>query len=139
MCLKTLVVWLSPKAVDKPVTNLSHCPASDYNCWSDVKLTTNWPTFLQDNFKLPETVDEAVDRLMMVLDDEQKIALATLQEDDLINLHFSLGMAIRNAFGLHHVDSKLLASCNTAIHPDDVSGVIIKALWEQLKSAGNPL
>ena len=77
----------------------------------------------------------------MVLDDEQKIALATLQEDDLINLHFSLGMSIRNAFGvgLHHADSKLLASCNTAIHPDDVSEVIIKALWEQLTGAGNPL
>ena len=102
-------------------------------------MITNWPTFLQDNFKLPETFDEAVDRLMMVLDDQQKIALATLQEDDLINLHFSLGMAIRNAFGLHQVDSKLLASCNTAIHPDDVSGVIIKALWEELKSAGNRL
>jgi hypothetical protein len=29
---------------------------------------------------LPETVDEAVDRLMMVLDDEQKIALATLRK-----------------------------------------------------------
>ena len=102
-------------------------------------MTTNWPTFLQDNFKLPETVDEAVDRLMMVLDDEQKIALATLQEDDLINLHFSLGIAIRNAFGLHNADSKLLASCDIATHPDDVSEVIIKALWEQLTSAGNRL
>ena len=125
--------------MDKPVSNLSYCLASYYNCWSEVKLTTNWPTFLQDNFKLPETVDEVVDRLMMVLDDEQKIALATLQEDDLINLHFSLGMAIRNAFGLHYVDSKLLASCNTAIHPDDVSGLIIKALWDKLTGAGNPL
>ena len=123
--------------MDKPVTNLSYYPASDYNCWSEVKLTTNWPTFLQDNFKLPETVDEAVDRLMMVLDDEQKIDIATLQEDDLIYLHFNLGMAIRNAFGLHNSDSRLLASCDTVIHPDDVSGVIIKALWEQLKSAGN--
>jgi hypothetical protein len=139
MRLKTLVAWLSPKAVDKPVTNLSHYPASYYNCWSDVKLTTNWPTFLQDNFKLPETVDEAVDRLMMVLDDEQKIDIATLQEDDLIYLHFNLGMAIRNAFGLHHADSKLLASCNTVIHPDDVSELIIKALWEQLTGAGNRL
>jgi hypothetical protein len=92
-------------------------------------LTTNWPTFLQDNFKLPKTVNEAVDRLMIVLDEEQKIALATLQEDDLIYLHyFNLGMAIRNAFRLHHADSKLLASCNSAIHPDDVSEVIIKAL-----------
>jgi len=35
---------------------------------------------------------------MMVLDDEQKITIATMQEEDLIVLHFSLGMAIRNAF-----------------------------------------
>ena len=101
-------------------------------------MTTNWPTLLQDNFKLPETVDEAVDRLMMVLDGEQKTALTIMQEDDLINLHFSLGIAIRNAFGLHNADSKLLASCN-ASHPDDASGAIMKALWEQLTGAGNPL
>jgi hypothetical protein len=54
-------------------------------------------------------------------------------------LHFSQGMAIRNAFGLHNSDSRLLASCDTVIHPDDVSGVIIKALWEQLSGAGNRL
>ena len=89
---------------------------------------------------MPETIDEAVDRLMMVLDDEQKIALATLQEDDLIYLHyFNLGMAIRNAFGLHHADSKLFASCDIATYLDDVSGVIVKALWEQLTGAGNRL
>jgi hypothetical protein len=76
---------------------------------------------------------------MIVLDDQQKIALATLQEDDLIYLHFSLGMAVRNAFGLHNADSKLLASCDTATHPDDVSGVIVKTLWEQLSGAGNRL
>jgi hypothetical protein len=139
MCFKPFVVWLSPKAVDKPVTNLSHSPPTHDNCWSEVKLTTNWPAFLPDNFKLPETVDEAVDRLMMVLDDEQKIALATLQEDELINLHFSLGIAIRNAFGLHNSDSKLLTSCDTATHPDDVSEVIIKALWEHKAGAGSPL
>jgi hypothetical protein len=63
---------------------------------------------------------------MMVLDGEQKITIATMQEEDLIALHFSLGMAIRNAFGLHKSDSKLLMSCGV-IHPDDASGVIIKS------------
>jgi len=67
----------------------------------------------------------------MVLDGEQKITLATMQEEDLIASHFSLGMAIRNAFGLHKADSKLLMSCGV-IHPDDVSGVIIKELWHGL-------
>ncbi len=97
---------------------------------------------------MPETIDEAVDRLMLVLDGEQKIAIATLQEDELFNLHFSLGMAIRNAFGLHDADSKLLVSINktmypgalyNSVHPDDASGVIIRDLWEKLRpSDENP-
>jgi hypothetical protein len=37
---------------------------------------------LLDNSRLPETVVKAVDRLMMVLDDEQKVAIATMREED---------------------------------------------------------
>ena len=92
-----------------------------------VKL--NWlkigQLFLQNNFSLPETVDEAVERLMTVLEDEAKSDIRSMTEDDLIDLHFSLGMAIRNAFDLHVPWSKLLASCGV-VHPDDASGVIIK-------------
>jgi hypothetical protein len=95
-------------------------------------LATNWSEFLQDSFMLPETVDEAVERLMSILEDEHKAILATLREEDLINLRFSLGMAIRNAFDLHIPWSKLLASCGVA-HPDDASGVIINKLWTRLK------
>jgi hypothetical protein len=47
-------------------------------------LTTNYPALL------PETVDDAIDKLMMVLYDEQKATLATMQKEDLIALHFSL-------------------------------------------------
>ena len=94
-------------------------------------MTKNWSAIIQQNLQTPETVVEAVDRLMMVLDGEQKIAIATMQEEDLIDLHFSLGMAIRNAFGLHKADSKLLVSCGVIDH-DDASWVIIKALWHGL-------
>jgi hypothetical protein len=96
-------------------------------------LAKNWPTFLQDNSRLPETIDEAVERLMMILEGEHKVALAVMREEDLIDLHFSLGTAIRNAFGLHGADSKLLASCGVA-HPDDASGVIISELWRALQT-----
>jgi hypothetical protein len=95
-------------------------------------LTKNWSTFWQDNLRLPETVDEAVERLMFILEDEHKAALAIMQEEDLIDLHFSLGMVIRNAFGLHVPWSNLLASCGV-VHPDDASGVIINKLWIRLK------
>ena len=60
------------------------------NGWSLVKLTKNWSAIIQENLQTPETVIEAVNRLMMVLDGEQKITLATMQEEDLIALHFSL-------------------------------------------------
>ena len=70
----------------------------------------------------------------MILEGEHKVALAVMREEDLFNLHFSLGMAIRNAFGLHVPWSKLLASCGV-IHPDDASGVIIQTLWRRLRAS----
>jgi hypothetical protein len=97
-------------------------------------LAKNWTTFLQDHSRLPETVDEAVERLMSVLEDEHKAVLAFMQEEDLIDLQFSLGLAIRNAFDLHVPWSKLLASC-AVVHPDDASGLIIQALCRRLRAS----
>ena len=97
-------------------------------------MAKNWTTFLQDHSRLPETVDEAVERLMSVLEDEHKAVLAFMQEEDLIDLQFSLGLAIRNAFDLHVPWSKLLASC-AVVHPDDASGLIIQALWRRLRAS----
>jgi hypothetical protein len=99
-------------------------------------LANNWTTFLQDHSRLPETVDEAVERLMSVLEDEHKAVLAFVQEEDLIDLHFSLGLAIRNAFDLHVPCSNLLASC-AVVHPDDASGLIIQALWRRLRASSD--
>jgi len=81
--------------------------------------------------KAPETVTEAVDRLLVVLSDDQKSEIAAMKEDDLISLHFGLGMEIRNAFGLHDLGSKLLADSGTP-HPDDGAWVIVKELWNKL-------
>lgn len=80
-------------------------------------MTKNWPDLIQQNIQPPETVDEAIARLMVVLEDDHKTAIASMQEDDLIGLHLGLGSAIRNAFELHEPDSKLLASCGVE-HPD---------------------
>ena len=95
-------------------------------------MAKNWTTFLQDNLRLPETVDEAVERLITVLEDDAKSEIRSMVKDDLIDLHFSLDMAIRNAFDLHVPWSKLLASCGV-VNPDDASGVIIRELWFRLK------
>jgi hypothetical protein len=93
-----------------------------------VEMTINWTTYLLDNSRMPESVDEAVDRLMMILDDEQKNSITVMQEENLFNLHVSLGIAIRNAFSLHESGNKLLASCGVT-HPDDASELIINKLW----------
>lgn len=91
--------------------------------WSDLKLEITHP---------PATVQEAVERLLLVLSDEDKLAIAIMAEEDLFDLHFSLGLAIRNAW-LNQVGGGLLAACGTS-HPDDASSVIICGLWRTLQS-----
>jgi len=91
----------------------------------------NYTEQLKAIIQPPETVNDAVDFLMRILTDEQKNEIAALREDELFDLHFTLGMAIRNAFGLHDLNSKLLADCGTK-HPDDGAGVVIEKLWRIL-------
>lgn len=95
-------------------------------------MTYNWADIFLKNTLLPETVDEAVEWLITVLEDRHKMFLSILQEDDLIDLHFGLGLSIRNAFRLHDANSKLLSDCGVD-NPDDASCVIIKALWNKLQ------
>ena len=95
-------------------------------------MSKNWSACLEDSLQPPVTVTEAVDRLMAVLDGEQKLTIALMKEDDLFDLHFTLSLAIRNVFGLHETGSKLLADCGV-VHPDDASEIIITKLWRILK------
>ncbi|WP_347990100.1 DUF6794 domain-containing protein [Methylomonas sp. AM2-LC] len=82
----------------------------------------------------PTTIDSAVDRLLIILTDEDKSKISSIDQDNLINLHFGLGTMIRNAFGLHESDSALIASCNH-LNADDVSMIIIKQLWQRLQES----
>ncbi len=95
-------------------------------------MTKYWLDHFQRTIGTPKTVVEAVDQLMMILDNEQKKAIAIIREEDLFDLHLGLGMAIRNVFKLHESGSKLLASCGVK-HPDDASGLIIAKLWLALR------
>jgi len=92
----------------------------------------DWSNQLDNIIKVPKTVDESVDRLMTVLDDEHKLIVASMQEDELIDLHFSLGTDIRNSFDLHDKNSPLLKSLGVFVHPDDVAMVVIHSLWAKL-------
>jgi hypothetical protein len=85
----------------------------------------------------PETIDEAVERLVAELPLKDKNTIANMVESDLVDLHFSLGIGIRNKF-LYPKNEKLLESCRQEaddkyLHWDQASTVIIKKLWEKLR------
>ena len=62
-----------------------------------------------------------------------------MADGDLIDLHSSLGLSIRNRF-LYPRNQKLLEACRQEakdkyLHWDQASGVIIKELWKRLKES----
>ena len=87
----------------------------------------------------PKTVQEAVDRLVAEMPLKDKTTLANMDENDLVKLHFSLGIYIRNKF-LYPRNDKLLESCRQEsmdkyLHWDQAPRVIIKMLWKELKKS----
>jgi hypothetical protein len=68
--------------VDNCVIKSSSCNPTIDTLWSLVKLAKNWSDYLLQNTVLPETVAEAVERLMTELEGEHKIALASMCEED---------------------------------------------------------
>lgn len=94
-------------------------------------MTKNWPALKLELTAPPVTVPEAIERLLLVLSNEDKMEIAAMAEEYLYDLHLTLGLAIRNAW-LNQVDSYLRAACGT-FHPDDASQVIISELWRALR------
>lgn len=86
----------------------------------------------------PKTVEEAVDRLIDELSLKDKTTIGNMAEDELINLHISLGEYIRNEFGLWSGNDDLMSSCCAIakidkISEDTASTIIIEKLWERLR------
>ncbi len=87
----------------------------------------------------PTTVTEAVDRLMGELDLAMKAKIAKMPEDDLVALHFSVGMWIRNNF-VYPRNDKLLESCREVsgdkyLHWAQMHMVIVRELWKRLQGS----
>ena len=84
----------------------------------------------------PATIDEAVGVVIASLSDREKAAIAAMAESELIGLHFGLGMWIRNNLGLWQGNDELMQVIrerDQAIHTDDVSMVIIAAVWRRVR------
>jgi hypothetical protein len=87
----------------------------------------------------PTTVDGAVKILMAEMPLKDKAKIAKTEEDSLSGLHMFLGGYIRRTFGLWCGNSTLVESCAKAvgkekIHEDEASSIIIKELWNRLKT-----
>jgi hypothetical protein len=87
---------------------------------------------------MPKTVDEAVKRLIANMPLKFKVDLSKMDEDELINLHFSFGAFIGNQFGLWNENFDLLTDCRdlsgiTFMNADDATAFIIWELWKRLR------
>ena len=86
----------------------------------------------------PKTVPEAVDRLVAGLPLKDKATIASLTEDELVTLQFTLGSHIGKEFGIWSGNRNLLESCehisgDPHMHPDFAPTIIINELWKRLK------
>ena len=88
---------------------------------------------------LPKTIDDAVNTLINEFSLQDKNTIANMAEENLTDLHFSLGLSIRNRY-LYPRNEKLLESCRQEtmdkyLHWDEASKVIIKRLWVELRKS----
>jgi hypothetical protein len=95
-------------------------------------------TYLEKVHVLPKTIREAVDRLMLELPLKDKVVIANMAYDELVDLNSNLGAYIRNAFRLWSGNLELMESCRFAvkdktINVDGASFAIIDNLWEKLR------
>ena len=82
--------------------------------------------------KYPKTLEEAVDKTLSLLSNDEKEIIR--KAEDVIEFHFGLGMMIRNEFGLWAGNEELLRACK-ALHPDDASSIILRAIKERLQES----
>lgn len=83
----------------------------------------------------PDTIQKALDILKLVFTDEQKAELINKGKNNLIEFHFSLGLWIRNNFGLWEPNSALLEDLkqgSSFFHPDSASRILLEFLIDDL-------
>ena len=78
-----------------------------------------------DQDSVPSTVDEAVQKVVQGLTDEDR---EVIRATNLADVHFGLGISLRNAWSLWERDSPLKRDAAERFgiaHPDDISGLIV--------------
>ena len=85
---------------------------------------------------------EIVGDLLGELGEEERTALVKMEKSDLVQFHFTTGMAIRNKYKLWHEDNPhtVVDSIPNAqgildhpLHPGQLSMTIMRDLWERVR------
>jgi len=77
------------------------------------------------------TVDKAIDLFLNQLPLEQAKQLAAMEEWELPDLHYGLGMAVRRMFNMWD-NLALIENCG-ADNPDDAGAVVVWGVWKKLR------
>lgn len=86
---------------------------------------------------LPESVDEAVERLIDELPLKDKVTIANMTESELPTLKKTIGIYIQNKYELFSANTQLMESCcsaseNPVVNAEDAAMIIIDALHHKL-------
>lgn len=80
---------------------------------------------------MPRTIAEAVRVLIGALDEKSLERIQATSDEELVFLHPGLGAIIRDEMRLWAGNQELLAATG-AVHPDDASMLILRALKQEL-------
>lgn len=88
-----------------------------------------------ENRQFPTSIDEAANLLQLQITEIEKAEIVAIgDESDLTQFHFSLGLYVRNHFGLWSEDSELMKKADWSEDADDISHQIIVSLWRKLRA-----
>jgi hypothetical protein len=87
---------------------------------------------------LPQTVEEAANKLLLKLSLRDKTMIANIPKDKLTDLYHSLAADLRNELDLWMTDESLLDACRLTagdgyLSKNDASLIIVRTLWEKLQ------
>ena len=81
---------------------------------------------------LPVSIEAAVRLVLGLMPEDELARIGALPHEQLVVLHVTLGLWMRNYFGLWK-DNQALLDATGRTHPDDASGVLVEALWQHLQ------
>jgi hypothetical protein len=100
-------------------------------------IENNMPDPMNPSPIVPETIEGVIERLIDELPFRDKARIANMKEKDLLFIHNTLGSYIRNKY-LWNGNEPLILDCmyksgKNDIEENDVIGIIIRALWDELR------